>query len=130
MVFAVLCLTIFSVLSFTTGISDLKLSQRVSESVADYYAAEYKAEEMVLQIAEQYRKDGDIDSLLKEYGSKSRPGSQDCDISFTVVVDTRRILLVEMTIDGGGNIKVTRWNILPSADWNPDNSMYVWSGEN
>ena len=128
MVFAVLCLTIFSVLSYTTSSSDLKLSRRVSQSVADYYQAEYNAEEKVLQIVEQYKKDGNLDKLRAQYGDTNL-ASKEFSIPFTVPVDDRRMLLVELTFDNK-NVTITRWNLLSSTDWIPDNSIEVWRGIN
>lgn len=129
MVFAVLCLTIFSVLSFTTSSSDLRLSQRASKSISDYYLAEYRAEDKVLQISNQVKKDGNLDSLKALSGEISK-NSSEFTFSFTEPVDDRRMILVELAFDKNNDITITRWNLLSSSDWIPDNSMDVWSGMN
>lgn len=49
-VFVVLCLTIFSVLSFTTAHSDLKLSKKTEEFTKDYYNINGLAEERLAEI--------------------------------------------------------------------------------
>ena len=129
MVFAVLCLTIFSVLSFTTSSSDLRLSQRASKSISDYYQAEYRAEDKILLIHQQLLKDGNLDSLRRESGETDL-SVKDFAIQFTEPVDKRRMLLVELTFDGNYNMTITRWNLLAATDWIPDYSMEVWSGGN
>lgn len=52
-IFVVLCLTIFSVLSFTTAYSDLKLSKKTEQITVDYYAIHSKAEEKLAEISEK-----------------------------------------------------------------------------
>lgn len=49
-IFMVLCLTIFSVLSFNVAYSDLKLAEKTEVMTADYYMAHGKAEEELANI--------------------------------------------------------------------------------
>lgn len=51
-IFVVLCLTVFSVLSFTTAYSDLKLAKKTEEFTYDYYKAHGKAEKKLAEIYE------------------------------------------------------------------------------
>lgn len=59
--FVVLCLTIFAILSFTTANSDLKLSKKTEESIADYYDIHGRAEE---KLSEVYQKLIDVQNEL------------------------------------------------------------------
>ena len=49
-ILVVLCLTVFSVLSFDTAYSDLKLTEKTEEMAADYYKINGKAEEKLSDI--------------------------------------------------------------------------------
>lgn len=49
-IFVVLCLTIFGLLSFTTSFADKKLADRNLESVSQYYRADSSAEETLAKI--------------------------------------------------------------------------------
>lgn len=49
-IFVVLCLTVFSVLSFTTAYSDLKLANKTEEYTSDYYKVHGIAEEKLAEI--------------------------------------------------------------------------------
>lgn len=49
-IFVVLCLTVFSVLSFTTAYSDLKLSKKTEEFTYDYYEIHGRAEGKLAEI--------------------------------------------------------------------------------
>ncbi len=51
-IFVVLCLTIFSVLSFTTAYSDLKLSKKTKQITEDYYEVHGRAEEKLSEISD------------------------------------------------------------------------------
>lgn len=51
-IFVVLCLTIFSVLSFTTAYSELMLAKKAEEITYDYYSIHGKAEEKLAHIYE------------------------------------------------------------------------------
>ncbi|GHU36338.1 hypothetical protein FACS1894105_06520 [Clostridia bacterium] len=51
-IFVVLCLTIFGLLSFTTSFADKKLADRNLRNVEQYYAADSAAEEMFTKIYE------------------------------------------------------------------------------
>ena len=44
-VFVVLCMTVFSILSFTSARADQKLSEKNAQAVQEYYQAESDAEE-------------------------------------------------------------------------------------
>jgi len=49
-------------------------------------------------------------------------------IQFTESVDDRRMLLVELSLDKNNSITITKWNLIASSDWSPDNKMNVWLG--
>jgi len=49
-IFVVLCLTVFSVLSFTTAYSDLKLANKTEEYTSDYYKVHGISEEKLAEI--------------------------------------------------------------------------------
>lgn len=63
-IFVVLCLTIFSVLSFTTAYSDLKLSRKTEQITVDYYDIHGRAEEKLSEISDK----------MMEYKSNSSDG--------------------------------------------------------
>lgn len=129
MIFSVLCLTIFAVLSLVTTNSDLKLSTRAAKSIEDYYAAEYAAETKVLEVKEALGAEGtptqrlqkmDVDVIEREDGGAK--------IRFTQNVDARRDLRVELELDADGKLSISKWSLEANANWNPDDSISLWSG--
>jgi hypothetical protein len=53
MVFAVLCLSIFGILSVTSSLADLRLSRRAAAYQAAYYEADLQAQELLSSLEEQ-----------------------------------------------------------------------------
>lgn len=62
-IFVVLCLTVFSVLSFTTAFSDYKLAKKTEEMTYDYYLAHGKAEVMLYEIYDLINSKGEIENI-------------------------------------------------------------------
>ena len=131
MVFAVLCLTIFSVLSLMTSNSDLRLSRRASKSIEDYYYAEYLAEGRVIDIKERLRETGKPEDLLKNMdGVEVFESGTKTAIRFIQTVDSRRNLHVELALYPNKTLSVTGWKLIPNdSDWSPDDGISVWVGE-
>ena len=65
-ILVVLCLTVFSVLSFSTAYSDLKLTEKAEEMTYDYYKINGKAEEKLSDI---YTVLISVNGNLKEAGT-------------------------------------------------------------
>lgn len=131
MIFSVLCLTIFAVLSLVTTNSDLRLSTKAAKSIQDYYAAEYAAETKVIGIRDALRKEGspvllpqsfDVEVSLEENGESS--------ISFVQNVDSRRDLYVILHLDVGGKLSVSAWRLGANENWSADGGISLWSETN
>ena len=129
MVFAVLCLTIFSVLSVMTANSDLKLSNRAKKSIEDYYNAEYVAETKVLEIRDKLKEDGSPYGLLSSIdGIKiEKQGNADA-IHFIQKVDEKRDIHVTLICSADKKLAISEWKLLPNDEWNPDAGVEVWLG--
>ena len=129
MVFAVLCLTIFSVLSLITANSDLRLSMRAAKSIEDFYLAEYLAETKVIDIKEKLAGGSTPQSLVSSVdGIKiEKQGNKDV-ISFVQTVDDKRDIHIALICETDMRLTVSEWRLLPNDNWNPDSGVEVWSG--
>ena len=110
-IFAVLCLTVFALLGFSTVRADMRLSDASAEAVTAYYEAELCAETILAElrsgkVPDEVRRDGTIYS----YGCK--------------VSDTQE-LQVEVRIDGA-EWEVLRWQVVSTVDWEEENILAVW----
>ena len=113
-IFAVLALTVFAILSISTVTADQKLADKSAVSVAAYYEADCKAEMILAEIRsgklpEGVKKDGDL------YSYK-------CPVTETLNLE------VEVLVEDE-EYEVLRWQMVSAADWQNDDSLPVWDGE-
>lgn len=66
MIFAVLCLTVFSVLTLSTAVGESKLAQATAQHTADYYAADAQATAIAAQLGQGSRAQ-EIDGITIAY---------------------------------------------------------------
>ena len=113
-IFAVLCLTVFALLSMSTVKGDTNLSSKSAESITNYYAADTKAEEVLAEI-----RNGKLPAGVTRDGNK---------YSYYCQINDTSVLCVELTADGS-EYKIERWQAVSTLDWQPDTSIKVWDGE-
>lgn len=112
-VFAVLCLTVFALLSLSTVRADGRLGDAAEEAVTGYYQADTQAQEILARL-----RTGEIPE-----GVESRDGAYvfSCPISETQRLEVQVEVL-------GDEYVVLRWEAAPSEEWTPDNRMEIWDG--
>ena len=131
MVFAVLCLTVFSVLSFVTANSEYKLAIKSADSVKAYYIADTKATEKVANIEKIVNgKNGSFAEISKELtdcGYEVENTTSGLVVKFKEKVSDSQDLSVKVTYDGR-NFCVNSWKLESSASWTPSDSAQLWGG--
>ena len=124
MIFSVLCLTIFSVLSLITAKNDLTLSQKAAASVSDYYKADSRAVEIMDMLAAsydgEYRAPGDVEVDIQYDFSTAV-------LSYSVPVNENLNLSVLLFAEGK-DMSVILWELTDSGAWTADESINVWDG--
>ena len=106
-ILAVLCLTVFAILTLSTVLADSRLSSGSIASAESYYKADSIAEEKIAELRE-----------------RSAEGEQ----SFSVPISDTQTLFVEADISGG-EVYIKRWETVYTAPWEPDSSLSVWGGD-
>ncbi len=118
-VFAVLCLTVFALLSLTTVQADVRLADASAQAVADYYAADLEAQTILARLRNGERPEG-----VTFTGSGPLRAEYTCRIS-----DTQELQVSVILEDiAGREYVVTRWQAAPSTDWESDESLDLWDG--
>ena len=110
-IFAVLCLTVFALLGFSTVQADKRLADVSIQAVSDYYAADCAAEEIFAklragQLPEGVTLTGDVYAYS-------------CPISPT------QALQVEVR---SGDWEVLRWQAVSTIQWQENTDMELWDG--
>lgn len=112
-VFAVLCLTVFALLSLTTIRADERLSEASAKAVSDYYTADFEAERIFAELrAGEWSDCVSIDGNIYSY---------ECPISET------QSIFVELELSGN-SFTVLRWQAASSAQVEFDENLPVWDG--
>lgn len=137
-IFVVLCLTIFGLLSFTTAFADKKLADRTLKSVQDYYLADTKAEQMLAEIYNNFT-DIILSAALSsdEYSDLEITETETTGVpAFSIAYQTQmndvQALASEIIFfydNDRLDYKITRWNIILTAEFDYDTKeVDVWDG--
>lgn len=153
MVFVVLCMTIFSVLSLMTAVNEMDTAEKYAASTAAYYEADFRAEEVRAVIAETGENAFDQELVSGAVGTEvalRRDGgyiyysycipAEDGEWELAVVlkVDESIVAGSGPGLKSGGSgsegfdpadFKVIKWEKEKLGTWTPDQDITVWSGE-
>ncbi|MBD5150428.1 MAG: hypothetical protein HDT18_08725 [Oscillibacter sp.] len=124
MIFCVLCLAVFAVLTLATADRERNLAELTARSAADYYTADCRAVEIVAAL-----RDGDTvpaDVEIRHTGSEY-PGGQVEEAEFSVPINDGLALDVAVRLRGG-NCEILRWQTVYTGEWEIDESMDIWDG--
>ena len=122
LIFIVLCLVTFSVLSLGNAKREDALSVRSADSVQEYYRADAQGEAF-LQMADQALLKGDKDSLAPYLQSDT--GTYCTDVS----MDAGQALRVELNFDWEKKTyKILSWKVYHQEEYEIDQSIPVGSG--
>lgn len=125
-VFAVLCLTVFALLSLSTVRADLRLAQHSRQAVQDYYAADAQAQEVLarLRTGEPLPEDVSVETVSVDY-----PDHGEEIHSYAVPISDTQELQVEVRIDTSDDYEVLRWQVVNTGEWNSDGGLEIWDGD-
>jgi hypothetical protein len=121
-ILVILVLVVFSALSIATSKADLLLSQKTSDSVKAFYAADASAEEMMASIAAEVDAGKDWESRIAPFVSAVEGDL----VSYVVVVDENRNLDVKLRVAPDGSLTRELWQVVPSTEWVADDTIHVF----
>ena len=112
-IFAVLCMTVFALLSMSTVLADGRLNQASVEAVSAYYTADTQAEEIFAKLRQG--------ELPEEVTETNGIYTYSCPISENQALQVE----LQKTAEGW---KVLRWQAVVAAEWEED-TLNLWDGE-
>lgn len=98
MIFVILCINIFAVISYMSALRDYNLSEKAAENIAMYYKADSKAEMILSNILTEYEKNPDSIYKVKEvdgFSAKDK-GSR---ISFQYNVSIKQDMKLKVEVE-------------------------------
>ncbi len=113
-IFAVLCLAVFSLLAISTAKADDRLSVQSRDSILAYYRAELEADTLIAQL-----RNGEIPQEII---------SNDGVYAFRCPISDTQALEVEVRLDGE-SYQILRWQSVSVTDWQTDDKLPVWNGQ-
>lgn len=113
-VFAVLCLTVFALLTISTVEAGGRLSQKAVASVEAYYLADAQAEELLAQL----RAGKTVEGVSYSNGM----------YSYEVPIQEGQRIQVKLRLTGT-EVHILQWKTVSSSDWMPNETLPVWDGE-
>ena len=116
MIFCVLCLAVFSVLTLATADRESRLSEMTARSAADYYQADHDATVIAAALCGGGSPPADVDIA----------GEGDT-ASFRLPVGDSLGLDVAISVHGG-SCEILRWQTVYTGSWEPDDYLNLWDG--
>ena len=113
--FGVLCLTVFALLSLSTVQADLRLSERSAAAMQDYYAADTAAETVLARLRAGEKTDSPV-------------RLQDGIYYYTCPISDTQELSVAVELGADGSYRVLRWETVSTVTWAADDSLDLWDG--
>ena len=126
LIFVVLCMTIFTVISFVFAISEESLIQNEVDSVKAFYAADTLAEQVLAEILSA---EGavPVSAMGIDIFSRWDIGLMAEIVYFTIPVMDNSELYVAIELDGF-NYNIISWRMYPMGLWEADDNINIFQG--
>ena len=125
LVFVVLCLVIFSVISLAPALAERDLVQAELQSVQDFYAADKLAEQVLAELLQTVYTPESI------HGIEITSGFDFIELAyiaqFVVPVGDERVLYVSVEL-GFGDYRILAWQMHTLSEWEAYNPLNLWDG--
>lgn len=110
-IFAVLCLTVFSLLCLSSVRAYDRLAEKSRQATLDYYAADCCAEELLAQL-----RAGNTDMT-----------PEDGVYRYSCALSDTQILSVSVKVQGT-DYEILQWQTQSITNWQADEKLHVWTG--
>ena len=121
-ILCVVCLTVFSVLSLSTALTERKLAEKRAVSAQNYYRAEAEVAEIVNELQKKSENGEDFFA----YANKNGVVVKDEFFFFHKAIDDGQELSAVLQYKDG--FEILEWKVVSTAEWTPDESLHVWDG--
>ncbi len=129
MIFAVLCLTVFSTLSYVTADQERKLAEKSALAIQQYYTADYQCEERYEQIAELLRSGIPAEALPQQLDVQVVSKTDGYHIQYAVSIDEHQQLEVGLLARADGALDIRQWKVAAVQEQVYEDELDVWDGE-
>lgn len=121
LIFVMLSLLTFAVLSLVSARADLRLSEKSAQRTTDYYEAENAANVILTGLLTA----DDLDAFA---AASDVTLTEDGRAAFQVPLGDEQVLAVEVTLPAdGAPLRVERWQAVSHYDWDADKPLDLFS---
>ena len=113
MIFCVLCMAVFAVLTLSTAVREQGLAELTAQRAAEYYEADRQAAAIAAALIAGEAVEADVSYELTGEGAVA---------SYVVPAGGELLLEVRLLLTGS-EYEVLAWRTIYVGDWTPDNSM-------
>ena len=114
MIFCILCLVIFSVLTLASADREYRLSEMTARNAAEYYRADCEATLIVAALRNGIEPEADI-AWEGDTATFVLPMGDSLGLEVAVAV-------------GDGTCEILRWQTVYTGEWEPDEFLNLWEG--
>lgn len=130
LIFMVVTLTVFSVLTLVTANSEAATAEKSADNSQSYYRADLEATVKMGQLSDAIKnaasKD-EVSDFAAKNGFSENKDENGVTFSFTVQIDEKRELFAELRYENG-TLTVNTWKTV-SADNDYEQDINVWDGD-
>lgn len=120
MIFCVLCLSVFAVLTLSTAVGEEKLTDLTAERERGWYAADRQAAAAVAALSR-----GETPPDVEVAFTDEAGGTL---AEFALPAGGDQVLTVKVLLSGGG-YEILCWRTDYGGDWAADDTIEIWDGE-
>lgn len=131
LIFIILSLSVFGLLSLTSARSDLALAQKNAQAVQGYYEADMMGEQFVQMVDQALQASENAEQLKAALGSYYQKNTETgADLSVTdITMERGQILHIELALEPEEKrYEVLTWKVFNAEEYEIDDSMPVWTG--
>ncbi len=139
LIFIILCLATFSLLSLSSARGDQSLAARSAQAVTEYYRADAQGEKWLKQADAILQKEAvtgivsqeEIQSLVKKVASQlgCNVDEETGYINTDIFMERGQALHIDLALTGDeSRYEVKSWYVYDSGNYEIDDSMPVWGG--
>ncbi len=133
-IFALVCLVIFAVLSLKAASSDEALNERSGEYLKEYYIADNIAKQKLCELDELSYKARETEFFTEAFQELAEDKSVEirivrdgCSADYSVPINERQELSVSVTFKASGEYEIDRWQCRTLFS-EKDDHLHVWDG--
>lgn len=124
LIFSVLCLAVFSLLTLSTAERNRALTLKRVEALTAFYAADNAAVELAASLREAAAQGG----IPARVGEVEISDDGQGVYSYSCRIDGRRVLAVSLKLTDGA-LEILSWQETDTGSWTPDDRLNVWEGD-